>query len=136
MRAPAATIRARSLPHHYARPSNRPVLSPNESAFTPMRSSSDRYRLHSGVFVRSAQTASRTQRAFPVAREQQRKILFQMAIAVFDRAAEHDHGIIEQRSSAFVEALHLVQEVRHLLHVPVDDLFVLVARGRDIAVVR
>src|SRR5258705_11972702 len=60
-------------------------------------------------------TASRAQRAFPFAGESDGEILFQVTIPALDAASEHHHGIVEQRRSAFIQALEPFQEIRNLL---------------------
>src|SRR5262249_967596 len=83
-----------------------------------------------------AQTAARTQRALPPAREQQGKIGDQVTVAVLERTAEHDHRIIEKRRTGFIQALHSFEEVCQLLHMPIDDLAVLFLALRHLAVMR
>ena len=76
---------------------NRPVLSPNESAFTPTRSSIARYRFISGVSRGIAQVPAGVQRAAALAGQQDRQVVVVVAVAVADAAAVDDHAVVQQR---------------------------------------
>src|SRR5436305_2466285 len=65
-----------------------------------------------------AHTTSGAQRPLPFASESDGKILFQVTISALDAASEHHHGIVEQRCSAFIQALEPLQKIRDLLDMP------------------
>src|SRR4051794_5941678 len=67
--------------------------------------------------LRRTQPAAGAQASLPLAREQQRQIRDRVAIAILERAAVHDHRVVEQRRAALVETLDALQEVGELLHI-------------------
>src|SRR5687767_6436971 len=69
--------------------------------FHPHALEKRKVQVTNGCVFRSAQPSSGAQRTLSASGEKQRKILHCVKVPILQRAAEHDHGIIEQRCPAF-----------------------------------
>ena len=80
--------------------------------------------------------AARTERAATLAREQYRKVVMIMPIAVADRGTIGDHRVVKQCPVAFLHRLQALEEIRQVRGVEFIDILNLRQLLGVIAVVR
>ena len=104
------------------RSSTRPVLSLNESRWTPTRSSSVTWRLASGVPFSDSDVPTALQAGGGAARDHDRQILVIVQAGVAHAAAVQIERMIEERAVTVRRVLHALEEVREQRHVEGIDL--------------
>lgn len=62
--------------------------------------------------------------AVATAAKDERQLATVVAVSIHHVRAEEKHGVVEQGAVALVDALHFLQNVGELLHVPLVDLLV------------